>query len=116
MHELSIALGILDVAEEEARRQGENARVAVIYLRLGRMSGVVKDALVSAFQLARDGSRWPDAELVVEEIPVEVFCLDCATRRILTAPPILICPVCGTATPDIVRGRELEVTALEIDT
>jgi hydrogenase nickel incorporation protein HypA/HybF len=105
----------LDVAEEEAQRHGESARVAAIHLRLGRMSGVAKDALVSAFQLARDGSRWPAAELVVEEIPVEVFCLDCATRRILTAPPILTCPVCGAVTPDIVRGRELEVVALEID-
>ena len=113
MHELSIAISILDVAEEEAKRHG-GGQVAAIHLRLGAFCGVFKDALVSAFELARDGSPWPDVELIVEEIPLEVFCLDCATRRILTAPQRLHCPACGTATPDIVGGRELEVVALEM--
>jgi Zn finger protein HypA/HybF involved in hydrogenase expression len=41
MHELSIALGILDVAGEEAQRHG--GRVAAIHLKLGPLAGVVKE-------------------------------------------------------------------------
>ncbi len=57
MHELSIALSILDVAAEEAERQG-NARVVAIHLRLGPLSGVVKGALLSAFELVAKGPGW----------------------------------------------------------
>ena len=54
MHELSIALSILDLAAEEAERHG--GRVAAVHLRLGPLAGVVKDALVSAYDLAREGT------------------------------------------------------------
>ena len=55
MHELSIALSILDIVEEESARRGD-AAVAAIHLRLGPLSGVVKEALLSAFEL-RERSR-----------------------------------------------------------
>ncbi len=54
MHELSIALSILDIAEEEA---GDRVgRVAAVHLKLGPLSGVVKEALLSAYDLAREGT------------------------------------------------------------
>ena len=43
MHELSIALSILDLAAEEAGRRG--GRVVAVHLKLGPLSGVVKEAL-----------------------------------------------------------------------
>ena len=43
VHELSIALSILDVAEEEMERRG-NVPVEAIYLKVGPLSGVVKEA------------------------------------------------------------------------
>ncbi len=114
MHELSIALSILDVAAEEAERQG-GGRVAVIHLRLGPLSGVVKDALVSAYELAREGSGLNGADLVIEEVPLVARCPACAELRTLASPAQLCCPACGSPTPDVVSGRELEVFALEID-
>jgi hydrogenase nickel incorporation protein HypA/HybF len=114
MHELSIALSILDVAAEEAERQG-GGRVAAIHLRLGPLSGVVPDALRSAYDLAREGSPLAAAELLIEEVPLVVYCPACSAE---VAPPSvqqLCCPACGTPTPDVVRGRELEVVALEVE-
>jgi hydrogenase nickel incorporation protein HypA/HybF len=55
MHELSIALSIIDAACEEAERHA-GARVVAVHLKLGPLSGVVKEALVSAYELAREGS------------------------------------------------------------
>ena len=55
MHELSIAMSILDLAGEEVERQG-GGRVVAIHLRLGPLAGVVKTALCSAFELAREAS------------------------------------------------------------
>ena len=62
MHELSIALSIVDVAAEEAERQG-GGRVVAVHLRLGRLSGVVKEALLASYELAREGSAVADSEL-----------------------------------------------------
>ena len=113
MHELSIALGIVDVATEEAERR--QTRVVAVHLRLGPLSGVVKEALVSAFGLAREGTALAAAELVVEEVPLVAYCPACAAECTLASVQELCCPACGTPTPEIRRGRELEVVALEIE-
>ena len=113
MHELSIALSILDVAEEEAERHG--GRVVAVRLRLGALSGVVKEALVSAYDLAREGTPLAQAELVVEEVPLAAYCPACAAERTLASQE-LCCPACGGPTAEVVTGRELEVVALEIET
>jgi hydrogenase nickel incorporation protein HypA/HybF len=113
MHELSVALGILDVAAGEAERHG--GRVVAVRLKLGPLSGVVKEALVSAYDLAREGTPLSGAALVVEEVPLVAWCSACAANR---SPPSVFemcCPVCGTPTPEVVAGRELEVVALEIE-
>jgi hydrogenase nickel incorporation protein HypA/HybF len=114
MHELSIALSILDVAAEEAQRRGLG-RVAAIHLRLGPLSGVVKDALLSAYGLAREGGPLESADLVIEDVPLIVYCPACAAPRTLPSPQPLGCPACGTPTPQVVSGRELEVAALEVE-
>jgi len=112
MHELSIALSILEVAGEEAERR--SGRVVAIHLKLGPLSGVVKDALLSAYDLAREGTPLAGADLVVEDVPLVAWCPACAAE---CKPPFpeMCCPICGTPTPDVVRGRELEVVALEIE-
>lgn len=114
MHELSLALGIVEMAAEEVARRGSR-RAAAIHLKLGALAGVVPAALRAAFELAREqeGSV-AAAELVIVEIPVEAHCLNCNAERRVPFPE-LRCPVCGSPTPDVIRGRELEVTALEIE-
>jgi hydrogenase nickel incorporation protein HypA/HybF len=114
MHELSIALSILDLAAEEAERQG-GGRVAAVHLKLGALSGVAKEALVSAFELAREGTPLGQTELRVEVVPAVVRCGACSAGHTLGAVPELVCPACGAPTPEVVSGRELEVVALEMD-
>lgn len=113
MHELSVALSILDLAEEEAMRH--DGRVVAIHVRLGPLSGVIKPALMSAYDLARETTSLAGAALVVEEVPLVAHCPTCAVERTLNAINVFCCPVCGTPTGDIVRGRELEIVALEIE-
>jgi hydrogenase nickel incorporation protein HypA/HybF len=113
MHELSIALGILDVAAQEAERH--DGRVTAVHLKLGALSGVVKETLVSAYELAREGTPLERAELVVEEVGIVAHCPACDADRSPASLQDLRCPACGSPTPQIVRGRELEVVALEIE-
>ena len=68
MHELSIAMSVLELAEEEAERRG-GAQVTAIFLRIGALSGVVAEALTSAFELAVESTDFKDCRLVIEQVP-----------------------------------------------
>jgi len=113
MHELSIAMSIVDMAQEEAERQG-NAQVQFVYLRLGLLTGVVKEALLSSYEMACAETLLEGSKLVIEEIAVEVFCPKCDAARVVESIQWFCCPECGTPTPKVLHGKELEVVALEI--
>ena len=113
MHELSSAISIVEMAQEEAERQGQG-RVHAVHLRLGLLSGVVKQALLSSYQMACEATSLEGSELLIEEIPVEVFCPKCDAARLVSSIQWFCCPECGTPTPTVLRGKELEVFALEL--
>jgi hydrogenase nickel incorporation protein HypA/HybF len=113
MHELSIAMSIVEMAEEESERHG-NARVHAVHLKLGPLSGVVKAALESAFGLACESTILEGSQLVVEEVPIVGYCPRCLAERTLTSMQWFACPECASPITDVIRGRELEVVALEI--
>jgi hydrogenase nickel incorporation protein HypA/HybF len=67
-----------------------------------------------SFSLAAEGTPVEGARLVVEEVPVAVWCAACGAERELPGVQHFHCPVCDTPAPDVVRGRELELRALEV--
>ena len=85
-----------------------------LHLRLGPLSGVVREALLFSFDLAAEGTPIEGARLEIEEVPVVVFCPACGEERPLPGIQSFQCPVCGTPTPDVVRGRELELATMEV--
>ena len=114
MHELSIAVSIVEIATEEAERRG-GARIEAVHLKLGALSGVVKDSLMSAYEIACANSPIAGARLVVEEVPAVIYCDVCQAEREIESIQEFRCPGCGTFTANVVGGRELEVVALEIE-
>jgi hydrogenase nickel incorporation protein HypA/HybF len=74
----------------------------------------VKEALLFSFDVAAAGTAVAGARLVIEDVPLTVRCPDCREERVIDGPPRLRCPVCGAETPEIVRGKELELHALEV--
>jgi hydrogenase nickel incorporation protein HypA/HybF len=114
MHELSIAEGIVDIVAEASEKQGD-ARVTAVHLRLGALAGVVEEALLFSFEVAAAGTAAEKAELRIERVPVTVYCPLCQMERILPGPQPVSCPECGTPTPRVIAGTELEVVALEVE-
>ena len=110
MHELSIALSVVDAVREEADRHG--GRVCAVHLRIGALAGVVPEALLASYEMACAETPLAGSRLVIEEVPVVVFC---DAERSLGGVQSFCCPECGTPTPRIERGRELELIALEIE-
>ena len=113
MHELSIAVKLVTLAAAEARAAGAE-RVARVRLRIGRLAGVHAEPLRFAFAAARTGTPLAEAELVIDEVPVRVWCPSCAAEGELPGVQPLACPTCGAATGDIRAGHELELESLEV--
>lgn len=112
MHELSIALSMIEQIEEEAAKRG-GASIEAVYVRVGVLSGVDVEALHFAYELAREGTRLAAARLEVESVPLLVYCPLCARTR-APAPHRIACPFCITPEQQILQGKELEVKAFEI--
>lgn len=117
MHELSIAVSLVEVASKKASAAGAE-RISKVFLKLGPLSGVVRDALEFSFDVATSDTMLDGADLVIEEVPVVVYCPQCAEEKALLDEMRSFhacCPSCGIPTPDVRSGREMEVTALELD-
>jgi len=113
VHELSVALNLIELVTERANSAGAG-RVEVVHLRLGRLAGVAADALAFSFEIASRGTPVEGARLVIEEVAVSVFCPQCEAERAVSEAEWLRCPICRSLAPDVAHGRELELTALEV--
>ncbi len=113
MHELSIAMSIVEAAMDEAQRRG--VQVSAVHLRLGALSGVVKDALLFSYEIACQDTPLQGSRLMVEDVLVTVYCQQCRENRVLASVQSFACPECGVPTMNIVQGKELEVFALEVE-
>jgi len=102
------------MAAEEAARQGD-VRVSALYLKLGPLTGVIKDSLLFSWEVASQGTPLEGSRLVIEEVPVIVYCPDCDQERIVESIQRFCCSVCGVLTAEVRQGRELLVTALEFE-
>jgi hydrogenase nickel incorporation protein HypA/HybF len=112
MHELSIAISMIEQISEESTVHGGTAIVAV-HLLLGRLSGVDKAALMFCYEAACEGTLLEGSHLVIEEVPVVVYCAACCAESEPQSIQQLACPRCNFAAK-VVRGYELEIEALEV--
>lgn len=103
----------LAVALERAQEAGAK-RLLVIRLRIGALSGVVPEALQFAFEALAPGTAAEGAELAVENVPARFWCAPCGNE--FTAEELFAeCPHCHTPSAELRSGRELQVSALEIE-
>jgi hydrogenase nickel incorporation protein HypA/HybF len=114
MHELSIAMSIVEIAEEESQRRG-GLRITAVYLRLGSLTGVVKDALLSSYEMACEDTALKGSHLIIEEVPGVVYCPACDDRRPVHPAEWFCCSACGAIASELVQGKELEVVSLEVE-
>jgi hydrogenase nickel incorporation protein HypA/HybF len=106
MHELAITQGVVEAVTE---RTG-TAPVAVVRLRVGRLAGVVPDAMQFCFELVTAGTPLDGAVLEIEQPEGSGRCRTCGAEFVV-AEPILLC-ACGSADVEVVTGRELAVASV----
>lgn len=110
MHELSIARSIVQEVERAAVAS-EIASVEQVNLRLGRICGIIGQALEFGFEFARMGTSLESAKLVIEYIEVEIYCPTCDRAVSPTHGEIFVCPNCGSLASQLLAGKELEIVS-----
>lgn len=113
MHELSIAYNLVEIAEGAAQ-QAEVEHVLAVHLRLGELSGVEIDPLLFGYDVATQGTRLEGSLLKIERIPVIAYCRTCDAEVNIPTLYRFQCPNCASPIEDILQGRELELTYLEV--
>jgi hydrogenase nickel incorporation protein HypA/HybF len=112
MHELSIAMSLVDLAQEEAQQRG--VQVTALRVKVGALSGVVKEALLSSYEMAAHDTPLQGSQLIIEDVPAVIFCPKCRAPRPISSVQLFCCNDCGTLASEIVQGKELQLVALEI--
>lgn len=112
MHELSLMEAVRDQALAAAAAEAAR-RIDVISLRVGELAGVELDALRFAFPVVMAGTIAAGARLQIES---EAAICDCEPCQISfrARDGCCDCPHCGTISRRLIRGRTLQLLALEV--
>ena len=111
MHEMSIALNIVEIAEKEAKKAAVS-EFAAIELEGGSLAGIEFSALDFVWESAVKDSVLEKAKKRVKKIQAIARCRDCT----IEFPIDFVhdpCPNCESFEKEIVRGKELRVKSLE---
>jgi hydrogenase nickel incorporation protein HypA/HybF len=113
MHEMGIALEIIDIATASIPPDLAGARVARVNLAVGKMSAIVPDSLRFCFSIATRDTALEGAELRIDTRPVVAVCKACGQRWTIERP-VFTCKACHGSDLTLESGRELDITSIEI--
>lgn len=112
MHELSIAVNIVELATDEAKKA--NARKLLkLELDIGSLAGVIPEALEFAMTEAIKGSLLEKADITYNYIQAIANCSDCC-NEFETDDYFKVCPFCNSTNTYFIKGKELKIKSLEI--
>lgn len=113
MHEMTLALNVVEEVERCLAELGPDARVASVTLQVGGLRAVVPQALSFCFEAAAMGTKVEGALLIIEEIPVRVHCARCDSEWTVSEVEFM-CPTCEGPVR-LLQGKELLLRAIEVE-
>ncbi len=113
MHEMSLTEGIVEIVQEEARKQ-KFSRVKMVRLEIGAIGGVDPQAMEFCFDAVTRGTIAEGARLEIVVTPGQGWCLDCA-KSVPLSERFGACPECGQYHVQMTGGDELRVKELEVE-
>ncbi|MBC8246485.1 MAG: hydrogenase maturation nickel metallochaperone HypA [Deltaproteobacteria bacterium] len=113
MHEMGIAMQIVEIAASSIPAELNNTEVKKVNLNIGKLAAVVPDSLRFCFGIAAQDTALSGAELVINEVPVVARCNDCQNEWTITGPAFA-CEKCQSGSIEILSGRELNIESIEI--
>ena len=113
MHEMSIAVNIVDIVKLELAKN-EASQLKSIKLKIGKMSAVEPESLSFCFGAITEGTDMEGARLDIEEVPIRGRCRNCSAEFELDRYFSTPCPGCGGASSELISGKELDIVSMEV--
>jgi hydrogenase nickel incorporation protein HypA/HybF len=110
MHELSITQNVVEICEANAGGR----HVTMVSLQIGKLSGIVPDAVEFCFDACTRGTLLEGARLIIEETPAVGKCVQCGEKYLMETL-FSECPRCGGFGAELLSGNELRVKELEVE-
>ena len=114
MHEASIVQSLLELAEDYCKLNNYT-KIKSMKIRVGALSGVMPEAMDFAYEAMKPGTMAEDASLIIETVIAQGVCSECAKVFEVDGPYMLECPECGSFGFTVTKGRELELSEMEVD-
>ena len=113
MHEVSIMESILETVLTHPEVQAAK-KVTALSVSLGSLSSIVEESLRFAFDSMTIDTKLEGAVLHVDHVETVCKCRQCGSS-FTPEDPGYICPQCDAQDVDIVHGREIQITSVEVD-
>ena len=113
MHEMSIALSIIDVAAEQAKMENASA-ITEIEIDIGTMSGIEITALNFAMEIAVIDSVLEKTKVKINQVKARSECIECG-HIFDTESFVNPCPKCNELNTRFISGKELQVKSITIE-
>ena len=113
MHEMSLAEGMLGIVEESARAN-DASRVTAVWLEIGTLAQVEREALRFCFDAVTRGGVAEGARLEIVDVPGAAWCMVCADRVDLARLGDA-CPRCGGYQLQVVSGSDMRIREIAIE-
>ena len=113
MHEMGVAMQIIEIATASIPQHMAQSRVERVNLKVGKLSAIVADSLRFCFEVAAKDTALEGAELAIDEIPVMAKCNACGVEWTVEAA-VFLCNQCQSGQIEILSGRELDIESIEI--
>ncbi len=115
MHEVSIALGMIDELTRIARESRAH-KIISVKLKIGRLSGIVTDSLKFAFDAMKgEHPMMSSAEILIDEVPLIYECNECMCRFEAEDMYFPACRQCQSYNIKIISGEEQHIENVEVE-
>jgi len=114
MHEVSVALRVLEMIEGKCQEAGFQS-VESVRVRVGRASGILPEAFSFAFEAVKKDTIAGEAKFVIDIVPLGGLCSRCGNQFTTEKAYILECPACSSTSFKINQGYDLELVELEVN-
>jgi hydrogenase nickel incorporation protein HypA/HybF len=113
MHELSIAVALVEQVEEVRRANG-GGKVVSVDVKVGQWQLVVPEILSGYFEHLAQGTPLEAAEIRIDSVEATARCRDCS-EEFPVEDGFLVCPRCGALGCTLLTGDELNLVGVELD-
>jgi hydrogenase nickel incorporation protein HypA/HybF len=109
VHELSITRNIVAIVADRA----QGRKVRRVTLEVGKLSGVMTDAIAFCFDIVTQGTMLEGAVLDITVVEGRARCVECG--KVFGVPTLYAACVCGSRRLHRLQGEELKIKTMELE-